>query len=809
MRLHALRLQNFRQHADTTVTFDGGLTGIIGANGSGKSTILESIAWALYGNAAARGTRDSIRWLRAGGRAAVKVELEFSLGGHRYRVVRGLTSAELFLDGGESPIANSLTGVTELLQKRLGMTRDEFFHTYFTGQKELDVMAALTPSERGQFLSRVLGYERLRVAQGLVRERRKAIGNEVAGLRTAMRDPAILDAEAQMAGARAAAAGAAVALASARATTAAAEVAARAPEHVAVAARRDRHLAREAERRALAAEEQTLASLSERTDRDAAEVEAAKRELELVRAELVPLPAVLQEWQTMEALARDDGRRRALQESERELAAELARLNERRDRLATAPALEDEVTLQLEAARRTLETAQQDALAERSAWDRDRQEAETKRLALRQQYLEYTEQRERFVQLGADGICPTCARPLGDSYRAVLDQLDGQLETVELDGKYFRARVEQLQAEPDALRQKDEQRKQALAALAALERKLAKIQAAVVELRTVSLDVAAKQLRHAQVAAEVAELPAGYEPVRHAALKARVESLTALDSRAARLGAQADREGAVSRERQQLAARRDDVRGRQAAVTAREAEDPFDPAEFDAATRAIDGARDAERSAALALATAQGEADASRESLARIEGERAAQAEARARLDVLQDERRHLDELDRYFTDLRTDLNAQLRPELSEVASAFLGELTDGRYAELELDDQYALVVLEDGVPKPVISGGEEDLANLVLRLAVSQMIAERSGQPFSLLVLDEVFGSLDDVRREHVVSLLRRLHDRFEQVIVITHIEDVREGLDRVLEVRFDPETGKSSVVDTTGDPSLPAEAA
>ena len=39
-------------------------------------------------------------------------------------------------------------------------------------------------------------------------------------------------------------------------------------------------------------------------------------------------------------------------------------------------------------------------------------------------------------------------------------------------------------------------------------------------------------------------------------------------------------------------------------------------------------------------------------------------------------------------------------------------------------------------MPKPVISGGEEDLAHLVLRLAISQMIAERAGQAFSLLIL-------------------------------------------------------------------------
>ena len=49
MKIHSIRLLNFRQHADTSIEFDSGLTGIVGANGTGKSTILEAIAWALYG----------------------------------------------------------------------------------------------------------------------------------------------------------------------------------------------------------------------------------------------------------------------------------------------------------------------------------------------------------------------------------------------------------------------------------------------------------------------------------------------------------------------------------------------------------------------------------------------------------------------------------------------------------------------------------------------------------------------------------------------------------------------------------------
>jgi len=174
-------------------------------------------------------------------------------------------------------------------------------------------------------------------------------------------------------------------------------------------------------------------------------------------------------------------------------------------------------------------------------------------------------------------------------------------------------------------------------------------------------------------------------------------------------------------------------------------------------------------------------------------GDELARTEERvAQLEV--DKRLH-DELHRAYSDLRTDLNFALRPELSELASAFLAELTDGRYTEVELDDRYRIVVLEDGAPKPVLSGGEEDLANLVLRLAISQMIAERAGQAFSLLVLDEIFGSLDERRRQRVVELLRGLRDRFEQVVLITHVEDVRDGLDQVFEVRFDEESGAAVV--------------
>ena len=149
---------------------------------------------------------------------------------------------------------------------------------------------------------------------------------------------------------------------------------------------------------------------------------------------------------------------------------------------------------------------------------------------------------------------------------------------------------------------------------------------------------------------------------------------------------------------------------------------------------------------------------------------------------------------------MRAELNDKLRPDLSDLGSTFVAELTDGRYHEFELDENYRIAVLEDGVPKSVISGGEEDVVNLALRLAISQMVAERAGQPLSLLVLDEIFGGLDDARRQGAIDLLRRLSDRFPQVVLITHIESVKEGADRILRVSVDPRTRTAMVTEETG---------
>jgi exonuclease SbcC len=812
VRLNSLHLVNFRQHTDSRINFESGLTGIIGPNGSGKTTILEAITWALYGHA--RGTRDSIRHLRASARASVKVELDFDLGGHRFRVERGLNSAELYLDGASTPIANTISSVTSQLQKKLGMTRAEFFHTYFTGQKELGLMASMGPADRARFLSRVLGYERLRVAQEMARERRKAIIAEVTGMRSGMADRETILRAVAVAESRLAEATERSAQASANCDRAQAALGVIAPQWERAQAERERWHELSTRLQIAEGKVEELLKNAQRLARDLDDVRAARTELDGLRAQLTGYQALVQEMQRLDLLASEEGRRKALIEQERVLAEELTQLDEKVEGLESAPKTQTAVDHELATAQAALADAQSRADARQNEWVRELQEAKTKLQSLVAQRKDVRHQQEQLRAVGEDGECPTCGQSLGDGhYRKVIDELERQADEIAVNGKYYQDRQKQLADRPADLVELETLRGTLTKQVAALDTKRVRIQEAVKQLEGLRRDVTDKRVRRKKIRAELDGLPLGYDEARHKQARADVQRLAPLDQRAARVSGAVERAPVLEHDKAQIEASLAAAR-----VTVADLNGQRDAVAFDAGLHAslreqFERAELHVRATELDSVRAGAEADAARKALETAENARLEWEKVQVRLENLVVIRRLHDEVDRAYTDLRDDLNIQLRPEVSELASGFLTELTDGRYSELELDDDYNINVLEDGVPKPVISGGEEDIANLVLRLSVSQMIADRAGQAFSLLVLDEVFGSLDDSRRHNVIELLRRLHDRFDQVIVITHIDSVRDGLDRVIAVRYDESRGTSIVDAPPGSaaesPEVPLELA
>lgn len=791
-------MTNFRQHVATEILFESGITGIIGPNGAGKTTILEAIAFALY--AWGRSTREQMLSIAASGRQVMRVELEFELGRHRYRVVRGRTNAELYLDGEDAPIASSPSAVTERLQRLLGMSRDEFFRTYFTGQKELALMAAMGASERARFLSKVLGYEKLRFAQDMISDRRRTLGAEISGLRAGMPDPDTV--ERAMLGARERVAQATTAAQTAehRHTVADGVFKAIAPKWELAQQNRDKAQAIAAEIAAHEREEASRRRELERVQSELKVIADSRAELSRLERSLEPLAELRDELTILDEMYREEGRRKTLVEGEHALREEVDRLRARYTVIEKAPAQEEEVTLELEKKRTELEDSQGELEARRTEWVRDRQDAETKLRDLRKQYLEVQEQRERVVSLGADGACPTCSRKLGENLQTVVEHLTETIETLRVDGAYYKSRFEQLSEMPANVKDLDERRRTLTTDTGALERKLARVQLAVQELTGLTRDIAAKERRLEQMRRDIGVIARGFDATRYDFVKNEIAKLLPLGDRAARLSALLERESILLEQQREYSSAISSTESILGTLRVRHRQMSFASVDYDRLKSEYERCSADARAAEVEAITAAGNLRNSRESLekaiAASEESRIMQATVAER----EGERRLHEELDRAFNEMRAQLNAQLRPELSELATTFLRELVDSRTAELELDERYNVIVLEDGIPKPVLSGGEEDLANLVLRLAVSQMIAERSGQSFSLLVLDEVFGQLDESRRFNVLELLRALGDRFEQVILITHIESVRDGLDQVISVRYDSSLAASVVEQTKG---------
>jgi exonuclease SbcC len=799
MQIHRLRLQNFRQHEHTELLLGAGLTGIIGPNGAGKTTLLEAIAWAMYGMPAARGSRDTIRRRGAPPRARVEVELEFTLGAHDYRVVRRLAEAELYQDREALPVATSLGAVTERITRLLGMTRDEFFNTYFTSQKQLAVMAAMSGPDRAQFLSRVLGYERIRTAQERLRETRTVLRSRVDTLRSGLADPAELEQEECAAADRMAAAKAAERQGRKTFDAASSRLAKVRPVRERLQGLRDRAQALEGDLRVA---DHALAAAIERTERlerQAAEIAAAVGRMAELMTSLEPLVALEEERQQLGLQADGFARRQTIEAQLAEVGRSLATTAERRAQLPVADAVE-EARSRLAAIEKALAVATGAAETARTTWVRDAQDASTKRDALADQFRDLREQRERIVQAGPDGDCPTCTRLLGAEYENVLALLDRQMDEVVSNGNFYRQRMEQLKPEPADLIEADRQREELAQAHHQLAGEVARVAAQVQEAAGLAAEEARLRARVETLEAELAPLPKAHDAKRYQKLERKIKALEPLKLEAARVLVLAEQEPAISAELAEAAAARHeaatlvtDLRGELAGVG-------FDQRTFSEAQEAEQTADRARREAELALVHAQAErksAEEAVEAVARRRAERAAREEEARRVAA---ELQLQQELDRALSDLRTELNAVLRPDLSELASSFLADLTRGRFTELELGDDYQPRLIDDGDAEIVISGGDEDVANLALRLAISQMIASRAGQPLSLLLLDEIFGSLDEDRRLAVIELLRSVADRFPQVILITHIDSVREGCDRIIRVGYDSAKGVAVVQDDDG---------
>ncbi|MEM6281056.1 MAG: SMC family ATPase, partial [Chloroflexota bacterium] len=145
-------------------------------------------------------------------------------------------------------------------------------------------------------------------------------------------------------------------------------------------------------------------------------------------------------------------------------------------------------------------------------------------------------------------------------------------------------------------------------------------------------------------------------------------------------------------------------------------------------------------------------------------------------------------------------------PELQSITNDLLMRMTDGRMT-VKFDTQREKVsggttetldiTIADELGTrgyEMYSGGEAFRINFAIRVALSKLLARRAGAHLETLFIDEGFGTQDAEGRSRLIEAINAIKDDFDLILVITHIDDLKDAFPVHISVRKTPD---GSVVD------------
>ncbi len=793
MLLIRLRLENFRQHQKTEIDFQPGMTAIVGANGSGKSTVLEGITYALYGEQ--RETRDTIRFYWSDtSKKKFTAELTFEVEDKRYVVSRSNVDASLTQLGksGSLVIATGLTDTRKACERLLGLNYDQFINSFCAEQKNLNFLNFRTSAARQEEVARMLGFDRLKLAEDIARERRstfktrsdtleKLLGN-LGELQVAERDAAKKLKEIQT------------------------QISALEKQEKSLAQKLPPalELRNKAEKwRDLSNEIKQIRGQAEGLKEAAKLAQAALDAAKKNQIELADLEPKEQEYKRLEAEAKEwerrkeeDRKRETLAEQAKALRIELKEL----DAQLKALNLQDLAVLEKEfkGASEKLQRSETQFAEKQTEWTRAAAQSQELLAAAIARKEEAQRALKHCLDMVAKGVCPECEQPLKAG--AVPKLTRAQKNFDDRAAAYTKAQKDAAKyaTKPAALKKSETEVTQLKAAVELARKSRDDAKLAHAQATSIHSDKNKKSERAAQLEATLANTPAVHDAKKHDAVR---KQLVTLDPEHLRyLVLKSGAAAIADRERDHKKAT-GDLEAAKTKFRALEAERTL--LAFQSET-AVDEAISNFRALDIEIREIQTSLKSSKslhdfaESAVKQAATRIAEYQERAKeLLQAQQSAASYEVLARELRSLREILNRTIRPDLQARASENLNLLTNGRYSYLDLDDNFEARISEDGVIKPVISGGEEDVVALSLRLALSELIQERNGRPMSLFILDEVFGSLDAERRQSVLDRLASLKGRFNQVIVISHIEEINQVADQALYLSRNTNTRATVVTD------------
>ena len=138
-------------------------------------------------------------------------------------------------------------------------------------------------------------------------------------------------------------------------------------------------------------------------------------------------------------------------------------------------------------------------------------------------------------------------------------------------------------------------------------------------------------------------------------------------------------------------------------------------------------------------------------------------------------------------------------PMLEDIAKELLARLSDNKMT-IKLELKEGRTDRATGLPSEELnitisdeqgtrsyetfSGGETFRIDFAIRIAMSKLLASRSGSPLPILFIDEGFGSQDTVGQERLIEVIQSISEDFEKIMVITHVESMKENFDQQIEI-------------------------
>lgn len=141
-------------------------------------------------------------------------------------------------------------------------------------------------------------------------------------------------------------------------------------------------------------------------------------------------------------------------------------------------------------------------------------------------------------------------------------------------------------------------------------------------------------------------------------------------------------------------------------------------------------------------------------------------------------------------------------PEIEDETNKLLDKLTDGRMkvslitqketktkvagGEKGIIETLDIIISDEMGERPyeMYSGGEAFRVNFAIRLAISKLLTHRAGTKLQFLVIDEGFGSQDAPGRARLVEVIDAIKNDFEKILIITHLEELKEEFPVRIEV-------------------------